>query len=635
MNAAAARHGLTGSAWQAVGLLGFLARFAVGATLPALGYALLASLVDAALRKRPTEPGLLLRLAGHALPGVALSLYLWRWLQRADAITAVALALVAVALGLGRGVGSLRGRLPGIWRFLPLLALGALLLLGGLAQLLSVTGTGMRYRALGSSAAIIGAACSAAGLELLRMSAATGLKVTGAFVAALALSFIPASLSGRSAAAALSAVGRAQTSSGYSEKQERKPGAVAAVPDATRLLLTATGLPALAPAALAQYNFLLITTEATRFDQTSLAGVAGHDNTPRLLEWAKKQDAFVFTRAYSPSNGTLASMSSLLSLAYPAETELTTWRVFWRGQLAPQAVTLAELFGQAGFSTFRVSHDFLGAFSKAMLGFEQGFGSNRLEGDDGLGSQGKTLDSRIADGALAELTQLKASGKPFFGWVFFGGPHAPYEVHYPDAPSAKPVDRYQQEVRFMDEQLGRVLRGLEQLGLDKSTIVVFAADHGEELYEHGGAGHHTLFEECVHVPLVVHVPGMTGKRIEAPISTLNTLQWLTSQHAEPLRVATQQTLSQQVGPLLTALDGAVLVETLGHDMTVSAFIRGQSKAICDIPSAWCDVYDLSQDPGEKRPLPSSSPQAASWRQTFERYMDVRSKLGRFKTDPER
>jgi len=629
INAAAARNGLLASPWGPVGLIAFVARFALGATLPALGYAILASVVDTLLASRTTRSGLVTRLAAHALPALALAIYLWLWLQRGDAVTTVALVLMALGLCVAQGVGGLT---QGGWRrFLPVAAEVALLVLGVLALLSAVSETGMRYRPLGTSATIIGTAYCASGLGLLRVSTASLLKVAAGFVAAIALSFIPASKSSRSAAAALSAVGRAETSSGYSERQERRPGAVPAVPDGLQVLRRVTGLPRLDATALAKYNFLLVTTEAARFDETSLANPT-RGSTPHLLEWAQR-DAFVFTRAYSPSNGTLASMSSLLSLTYPAESELNTWRVFWRGELRPKAVTLAELFGRAGATTFRVSHNFQSTFDKTMLGFEQGFDTNILEGDDGLGQQGKTLDSRIADAAIGELQKARASGHPFFGWVFFGGPHAPYDIHYADAPSATPSDRYRQELRFMDQQLERLLSSLEQLGLAQNTIVLFAADHGEELYDHGGAGHHTLYEECIHVPLVIHVPGERGERIETPTSTLSALLWLMSQHATPIREASEQKLSREVAPLLAALEGATLIETLGHDMTVSAMIRGQSKAICDIPSDWCDVYDLQADPKELHPLPSSAPEAVRWRQTFERYMAVRGQLGRFTTEP--
>jgi arylsulfatase A-like enzyme len=70
---------------------------------------------------------------------------------------------------------------------------------------------------------------------------------------------------------------------------------------------------------------------------------------------------------------------------------------------------------------------------------------------------------------------------------------------------------YDTALHEVDEAVGRVLEYYRDRGLSESTVFVITADHGEEFLEHGGTGHRgTLFEEVLHVPLVVRAPG--GRR---------------------------------------------------------------------------------------------------------------------------
>jgi arylsulfatase A-like enzyme len=125
--------------------------------------------------------------------------------------------------------------------------------------------------------------------------------------------------------------------------------------------------------------------------------------------------------------------------------------------------------------------------------------------------------------AVGQLDRLKASGKPYFLWVHYLDPHAPYEPpgpyrgrfqndeHFDPAVciplSDKPkqqmlgigsermldgrddlafyVARYDAEVAYTDEQIGRLLAEMRRRGLLRKTLTVFTADHGESLGEHG------------------------------------------------------------------------------------------------------------------------------------------------------
>lgn len=69
---------------------------------------------------------------------------------------------------------------------------------------------------------------------------------------------------------------------------------------------------------------------------------------------------------------------------------------------------------------------------------------------------------------------------------------------------------YEAMIATLDEMVGQVLRALDDLGLSKSTYVIFSSDHGEMAFEHGHILKRTMFEPSIHVPLIVAGPGVRG-----------------------------------------------------------------------------------------------------------------------------
>jgi len=76
--------------------------------------------------------------------------------------------------------------------------------------------------------------------------------------------------------------------------------------------------------------------------------------------------------------------------------------------------------------------------------------------------------------------------------------------------------RYDGEISFVDHEIGRLLEILDNYGLSDETIIVLTSDHGESLLEHEiFFDHHGLYEEVIHVPLIIKGPGLPkSKRIK-------------------------------------------------------------------------------------------------------------------------
>lgn len=73
--------------------------------------------------------------------------------------------------------------------------------------------------------------------------------------------------------------------------------------------------------------------------------------------------------------------------------------------------------------------------------------------------------------------------------------------------------RYDGEIAYVDNRLGRLFEHLRRLGLDKNTVVVVTSDHGESFGSHNTLGHSGLHETVIHVPLWFHGPGIPSGRV--------------------------------------------------------------------------------------------------------------------------
>lgn len=86
----------------------------------------------------------------------------------------------------------------------------------------------------------------------------------------------------------------------------------------------------------------------------------------------------------------------------------------------------------------------------------------------------------------------------------------------------QPIDRYDSEIAKDDQQVGLVLRTLRELGLEKDTIVVLTADHGEEFGDHGGKFHSlNLYRELLHMPLLLKLPGLQPRVVTTPVELVD------------------------------------------------------------------------------------------------------------------
>ena len=133
------------------------------------------------------------------------------------------------------------------------------------------------------------------------------------------------------------------------------------------------------------------------------------------------------------------------------------------------------------------------------------------------------LNGPIPYVALLSEKRLIEQGHGDSRFSFSGtdGAESPHEfVAARDLPLIQAL--YDATVSEADRDVGALLDSIDQIGLREKTIVVVVADHGEEFLEHGDLSHaRTLFDEILRVPLLIRIPGVAPRTIEAPVELID------------------------------------------------------------------------------------------------------------------
>jgi arylsulfatase A-like enzyme len=279
--------------------------------------------------------------------------------------------------------------------------------------------------------------------------------------------------------------------------------------------------------------------DTLRADHTQPYGYA-RDTTPELLKFAA--DAVVFEQAIAQASWTKPAVASLLTSLLPGHHRA----VQLRDPLDADLVTLPEMLQAKGYATgAAIANSVIyGAGSQ----FEQGF--DHFAGLHGAEDRPSKLveAAGVVDEALRFLDRRR--GFPTFLYVHTMDPHVPYappapfdtryEPHStPDHPGVDPrsdykepldrermIARYDGDIAYGDQEFGRFVRELKSRGLYDRATIVFLGDHGEEFLEHGKWLHgKSVFDELVHVPLIVKFPkGQdAGKRVRQQVRAVDVL----------------------------------------------------------------------------------------------------------------
>jgi len=408
--------------------------------------------------------------------------------------------------------------------------------------------------------------------------------------------------------------------------------------------------PARATAPAGAPNVILIMVDTLRADRLACYGYPT-GRTPHIDRLAS--DGVRYAQAFSQASWTRPSVATILTGLYPS-----SHGAVHKADILPNRVdTLAEMMQRGGYHTVGMPNN---ANVAPVFNFQQGFDEFHylspafFFGADEPAAQlaaynilrlvrerflARSVDvhnyyqpAEVVTGEARRWLGTRRPGdRPFFLFLHFMDPHDPYMVHpfngegYARVANPNPAPEvaaryralYDGEVAYLDTQLGVLFDDLRARGLYDGTLIVLTADHGEEFQEHGGWWHGTtLYDEQIHVPLIVKPPRAAGTA----------------------RVADELATSLDIAPTILAAAALPVPETLqGHALPINggsaparqsvfseedlegnvlhAVRTREWKLITANPDnprglAPEELYDLPADAGEKKNVVQSVPAEA-------------------------
>jgi arylsulfatase A-like enzyme len=423
------------------------------------------------------------------------------------------------------------------------------------------------------------------------------------------------------------------------------------------------------------YNVVLVSLDTLRADRLGCYGYDARPTTPVIDALA--EESVLFENAITASPWTTPAHLSLLTSLYPSSHGVTESFEEWWGEPQPAVqthyripdsrVTLAEVLAEGGFTTAAFTG---GGPMDPAFGFGQGFGSYGT-------SMFKLTEQNV--GEILGWLAANADRQFFLFWHHYEV-HAPYldpdfvdEVVAPGhaqaivegtrelartSPDSVWLSHYERirtrqkrllrdngaferdvcealyagGVRAADRWLGRVIDALRRDGVYDRTILVVTSDHGEEFadrrrrrwYDRHG---HSLYEELVHVPLLIKLPGgyAGGTRVQTVVETVDVMPTILA----VLRITLTKNEMQghSLAPLWNPTadhreEGIAFSEALNRRSEKKCVRTGRYKYIVNVDEATttalgrknlppdplpAELYDLLRDPLEHRNLLKSDP----------------------------
>jgi len=274
-------------------------------------------------------------------------------------------------------------------------------------------------------------------------------------------------------------------------------------------------------------NVVLITLDTTRADALGSYGQR-LPTSPKLDRLAEQGTQFVQCVSSAPT--TLPSHATLFTGKQPYVHGVRSNAGF---VLSDANITLAEILRERGYETAaEVAAPVLGAHTQIGQGFDRfrDLGSDDVERKN-IGirrSEGSGRDIVVDEREASDITKHglrfihENREQKFFLWLHYFDAHQPYvpPARFSEISSESP---YHAEIRYIDEQVDRILNQIESLGLRERTLVVVTGDHGEGLGEHSEGTHsHFVYDSTIRVPLLLWGAGVPrGLKISSLVRTVD------------------------------------------------------------------------------------------------------------------
>lgn len=389
-------------------------------------------------------------------------------------------------------------------------------------------------------------------------------------------------------------------------------------------------------------SVLLLVADTLRADRLGSYGYP-LPTSPRLDALAA--ESVLYEAALTPAPFTMPAVAGLMTGRYPETVGVANHSR--ADALAGEAHTLAEAAAGAGYRRAAVvSNPWL---ARPAMGFSQGFDVFVTAKRLGVPPPARLDATAVTDIALDLLADISTSDQPFLLWVHYMDTHMPYnapaelaaQFGNPSATSRVLADFvdpdddrqriyfepnytageledtrrvYDAAVHYVDREIGRLLDRVKELGIYDEAIIIFVSDHGESLGEHGLFFAHdfTLYQELVHVPMMIRAPGTQPGRVSSVVSLLDVLPTLCARTALACPKATDGANLLATPPRLSRFAASAPLrkryrlnpwaERPGLAGRTSLLRSGNIKLL-RFPlteGLRYEAYNLAEDPGERR-----------------------------------
>jgi len=411
------------------------------------------------------------------------------------------------------------------------------------------------------------------------------------------------------------------------------------------------------------YNLVFVSFDAL---QARHVGALGHhrDVTPTIDRMGKQ--GFLFRRNTSVASWTVPASMTWFTGVYPSEHRMVNKYAQYQPpharladlrEMAPNLKTLAQVLKDHGYATggFTGNAGVSGGF-----GYEVGFDEYYYE----PGKFGR-LDQSVPK--AIEWLQTHKDQKFFLflhGYDVHGQSTPPggydyrfvdedYDRRYTGAALEQELLReqgldqgkltlrdadvrfwracYDEKVQRADAKFASFLEQFDRLGVTDKTIFVLTSDHGTELYEHRRFDHgFTLYQELIHVPLIIKTPDAEAHVIDQRVSSIDLMPTILDLLAvEPAENVQQQLRGQSLVPLMHGeplKPRDIISETDYREYTYKRSIIGPDdwKLIYTLEDRTCELYNLKTDPEEATNLANMHAEKADelQRRLFQHFQNI-------------
>jgi len=266
-------------------------------------------------------------------------------------------------------------------------------------------------------------------------------------------------------------------------------------------------------------NVVLLSVDTLRADHL---GCYGYDKptSPNIDRFAA--EGMLFEDVVCEVPLTAPSFGAMLTSRYPRMNATTRNGL----RLPDGAFSAVQAFQKSGYETYAVLSNW--TLKAKLSGIERGF--DIYDDDFHEKRWGLIKPERSGDDVTAlalDWLAKRDAAKPFFAWIHYSDPHAPYELHkdfpvwkqkfYRLGKADKVRAKYDSEIAYTDAQIAQVLAALPE-----NTYVLFVSDHGESIYEHGYLGHgRRIYQNNMHIACIVRGPGIAPGRSKLPASGID------------------------------------------------------------------------------------------------------------------